>query len=64
MIIEEQMDKVVTKVDLYQKDVEGKEKSQTKNTVYPMDDGSSLLERESSSGEAIITTNIAKESSL
>lgn len=60
MIIEEQMDKVVTKVDPYQKDEE--KRNETKNTVYTMDDGSSLLEREvSCSDEAITTTTIAKE---
>ena len=50
IIIEEQMDKVVTKIDPY---------LNMKNTVYPMDDGSSILERESP--EAITTTTIAKE---
>lgn len=58
MIIEEQMDKVVTKIDPYQNT--NLTSMQTKNTVYPLEDGSSLLEREVTP-EAITTTTIAKE---
>jgi phosphatidate phosphatase LPIN len=50
MIIEEQMDKVVTKMD---------QKDQAKNNLYSLDDGSTLLERVAP--EAITTTTIAKE---
>ncbi|CAO3616538.1 unnamed protein product [Mucor hiemalis] len=56
MIIEEQMDKVVTKMDPYQSTAA----METKNTVYPMEDGSSILEREVTP-EAITKTTIAKE---
>jgi phosphatidate phosphatase LPIN len=50
MIIEEQMDKVVTKMD---------QNNQAKNNLYSLDDGSTLLERVAP--EAITTTTIAKE---
>lgn len=90
MIIEEQMDKVVTKLDPYNKlaanaeqedEIKGQivsdaidtlqkttnelttppinSASSTKNDIYPMDDGSSLLERVIP--EAITTTTVAKE---
>ncbi|KAI7890488.1 Lipin/Ned1/Smp2-domain-containing protein [Mucor mucedo] len=53
MIIDEHMDKVVTKV--YKEE----ETKDTKNTIYTMDDGSTMLEREVP--EPITTTTIAKE---
>jgi phosphatidate phosphatase LPIN len=88
MIIEEQMDKVVTKLDPYTKIASSSEEEQTvqdpivsdaldtlqkttdelttpppatatKNDLYPMDDGSTLLERVIP--EAITTTTVAKE---
>lgn len=83
MIIEEQMDKVVTKLDPYNKLSAAEEENEikdsivsdaidtlqkntdefvqpaAKNDIYPMDDGSSLLERVIP--EAITTTTIAKE---
>ncbi|KAI9470521.1 MAG: Lipin/Ned1/Smp2-domain-containing protein [Benjaminiella poitrasii] len=52
MIIEEQMDKVVTKMDPYHH-------LTTENNLYTMEDGSALLERVSP--EAITTTTISKE---
>ncbi|KAI8389426.1 Lipin/Ned1/Smp2-domain-containing protein [Blakeslea trispora] len=51
MFIEEQLDKVVTKMD--------QQKSQTENNLYSMDDGSHLLERVVP--EIITTTTVAKE---
>ncbi|KAI8079684.1 Lipin/Ned1/Smp2-domain-containing protein [Gilbertella persicaria] len=51
MIIEEQLDKVVTKIE--------QQKTQTKNNLYSMEDGSHLLERVVP--ESIMTTIIAKE---
>lgn len=53
MIIEEHMDKVVTKV--YKEEMT----KDPKNTLYTMDDGSTMLEREVP--EPITTTTIAKE---
>ncbi|CAO3689721.1 unnamed protein product [Rhizopus stolonifer] len=54
MIIEEQMDKVVTKIHK-----EEDQETTPKNDVYPMEDGSTLLERVIP--EAITTTTVAKE---
>ncbi|KAI8090629.1 Lipin/Ned1/Smp2-domain-containing protein [Thamnidium elegans] len=74
MIIEEQMDKVVTKMDPYKTEQENTviEAVETlkactddlitpmpKNDLYPLDDGSSLIERVIP--EAITTTTVAKE---
>ncbi|KAI9356619.1 Lipin/Ned1/Smp2-domain-containing protein [Pilaira anomala] len=63
MIIEEQMDKVVTKMDPYQpeqqEEKEQEPKPMPKNDLYPLDDGSSLIERVIP--EAITTTTVAKE---
>ncbi|KAI8881900.1 LNS2-domain-containing protein [Backusella circina FSU 941] len=62
MIIDEQMDKVVTKMDPYHDDdlvVADTEEQQPKNDIYTMDDGSTLLERVIP--EAITTTTVAKE---
>ncbi|KAF1807430.1 Lipin/Ned1/Smp2-domain-containing protein [Mucor lusitanicus] len=59
MIIEEQMDKVVTKMDPFQHTVEDTQQPKPENNLYAMDDGSTLLERVSP--EAITTTTIAKE---
>ncbi|KAG1152765.1 hypothetical protein G6F37_006378 [Rhizopus arrhizus] len=55
MIIEEQMDKVVTKIHKE----EEPQQDLPKNDVYPMEDGSTLLERVIP--EAITTTTVAKE---
>lgn len=55
MIIEEHMDKVVTKVG-YKPEEPTKD---TKNTIYTMEDGSTMLEREVP--ESITTTTLAKE---
>ncbi|KAI7904232.1 Lipin/Ned1/Smp2-domain-containing protein [Cokeromyces recurvatus] len=52
MIIEEQMDKVVTKIDPYHHQL-------TKNNLYTMEDGSAMLERVAP--DAITTTTLAKE---
>lgn len=70
MIIEEQMDKVVTKVDPYHRmehleHETGKlslddEKSRPQHDTYPMGDGSVLLERVMPD-EAVTSTTIAKE---
>ena len=70
MIIEEQMDKVVTKVDPYHKmehleHETGKlslddDKSRPQHDTYPMGDGSVLLERVMPD-EAVTSTTIAKE---
>lgn len=61
IIIEEQMDKVVTNLDLYSSQPASTRPQQHKpgNDVYPMNDGSSLLE--GVLPEAITTTTIAKE---
>jgi phosphatidate phosphatase LPIN len=56
IIIEEQMDKVVTNMGLYSSQPVS---DQPRNDIYPMNDGSSLLER--ALPEAITTTTIAKE---
>lgn len=58
MIIEEHMDKVVTKVSSYRQE-ETNNTSKTKNTIYTMDDGSAMLEREVP--ESITATTIVKE---
>ncbi|CEP13148.1 hypothetical protein [Parasitella parasitica] len=58
MIIEEQMDKVVTKMDPFQHS-DDINHPKPENNVYAMDDGSTLLER--IAPEAITTTTIAKE---
>ncbi|KAG2220762.1 hypothetical protein INT45_012255 [Circinella minor] len=75
IIIEEQMDKVVTKMDPYQKnhhlekmvdkltlhdDDENDNDTKAKHDTYPLDDGSTLLERVQP-GEAITSTTIARE---
>ncbi|CAO3634243.1 unnamed protein product [Mucor fragilis] len=59
MIIEEQMDKVVTKMDPFQRTMEDTHQPKPENNLYAMDDGSTLLERVAP--EAITTTTIAKE---
>ncbi|KAK4517456.1 uncharacterized protein ATC70_000793 [Mucor velutinosus] len=59
MIIEEQMDKVVTKMDPFQHTMEDTHQPKPENNLYAMDDGSTLLERVTP--EAITTTTIAKE---
>ncbi|KAI8380073.1 Lipin/Ned1/Smp2-domain-containing protein [Blakeslea trispora] len=60
MIIEEQMDKVVTKMDVYQNDQETQEetKVEPQNDIYPIADGS-IVDRVIP--EAITTTTIARE---
>ncbi|KAI8647636.1 Lipin/Ned1/Smp2-domain-containing protein [Parasitella parasitica] len=58
MIIEEQMDKVVTKMDSLQHN-DYADHPKPENNLYAMDDGSTLLERVAP--EAITTTTIAKE---
>ncbi|KAI8968547.1 Lipin/Ned1/Smp2-domain-containing protein [Mycotypha africana] len=59
MIIEEQMDKVVTKIDSQRYGNEKTKESGMKNHIHSLDDGSTLLERVAP--EAITTTTIAKE---
>ncbi|CAO0796182.1 unnamed protein product [Mucor circinelloides] len=59
MIIEEQMDKVVTKMDPFQHSMDDKNQPKPENNLYTMPDGSTLLERVSP--DAITTTTIAKE---
>ncbi|KAI8143707.1 Lipin/Ned1/Smp2-domain-containing protein [Fennellomyces sp. T-0311] len=56
MIIEEQVDKVVTKMDPF---MQPSDEPQPKNDIYPMEDGASLLERYIP--EAITSTTVAKE---
>ncbi|KAI9246477.1 Lipin/Ned1/Smp2-domain-containing protein [Phascolomyces articulosus] len=73
MIIEEQMDKVVTKMDPYQKHhhqhlehmtdkltLQDDDKKIANHDTYPLDDGSTLLERVQPA-EAVTSTTIAKE---
>ncbi|GAN05473.1 hypothetical protein MAM1_0093c04944 [Mucor ambiguus] len=59
MIIEEQMDKVVTTMDSFQHTIDDTHQPKPENNLYAMDDGSTLLERVAP--EAITTTTIAKE---
>lgn len=67
IIIEEQIDKVVTKMDPFHHAADDGKVKETatgqevlpKNDIYPMDDGASLLER--CIPEAITSTTIAKE---
>ncbi|KAI8327716.1 Lipin/Ned1/Smp2-domain-containing protein [Choanephora cucurbitarum] len=60
MIIEEQMDKVVTQMDIYHEDKEAKQEPtvEPQNDIYPITDGS-IVDRVIP--EAITTTTIARE---